>query len=326
MKSFHIYQKRKGENSFMFKFSWKRLGIAAGLSLSLVAAGCGSDDNDSATDDKSSDNSDDVNYSEEMDYSVTAIEPGAGVVQAAEDATEDYDSMEGWEVQTSSSGAMATTLGEAIKNEEPIVVTGWSPHWKFAKYDLKYLDDPEGTFGEAETIDTMVREGLEDDMPEAYQVLDQFNWTPDDLEDVMLEVSEGTDPEEAAAEWIEENEDKVDEWTEGVDEVDGDEIELVYVEWDTEIASTNVVGKVLEDLGYNVKVSPLDNAVMWQAVANGEADGMVAAWLPATHGDLYEQYKDDLVELGPNLEGAKIGLVVPEYMDIDSIEDLEPAK
>lgn len=27
----------------MFKFDWKKLGIAAGLSLSLVAAGCGSD-------------------------------------------------------------------------------------------------------------------------------------------------------------------------------------------------------------------------------------------------------------------------------------------
>lgn len=310
----------------MFKLSWKRLGIAAGLSLSLVAAGCGSDDGGSATEDDAADNDGETNYGEEMDYTITAIEPGAGVVQAAEDATEDYDSLEGWDVQTSSSGAMATTLGEAIKNEEPIVVTGWSPHWKFAKYDLKYLEDPEGTFGEAETIDTMVREGLEDDMPEAYQVLDNFNWTPDDLEDVMLEISDGADPEEAATEWIEENEDKVAEWTEGVDKVDGGDIELVYVEWDTEVGSTNVIGKVLGDLGYNVKVSPLDNAVMWQAVANGEADGMVAAWLPATHGDLYEQYKDDLVELGPNLEGAKIGLVVPEYMDIDSIEDLEPAK
>jgi glycine betaine/proline transport system substrate-binding protein len=309
----------------MFTFSWKRLGIAAGLSLSLVAAGCGADDNDTATDESGSD-SKGANYSEEMDYTITAIEPGAGVVQAAENATEEYDSLEGWDVQTSSSGAMATALGEAISNEEPIAVTGWSPHWKFAKYDLKYLEDPKGVFGEEETIETMVRKGLEDDMPEAYEVLDNFHWTPDDLEAVMLEISEGADPKEAAADWIEDNQDKVDEWTEGVDKVDGDDIELVYVEWDTEIASTHVIGKVLEDLGYNVKTTPLDNAVMWQAIANGEADGMVAAWLPATHGELYEQYKDDLIELGPNLEGAKIGLVVPEYMDIDSIEDLEPAK
>ncbi len=33
--------------------------------------------------------------------------------------------------------------------------------------DLKYLDDPEGTMGEAESINTVVRQGLADDMPEA---------------------------------------------------------------------------------------------------------------------------------------------------------------
>ena len=51
--------------------------------------------------------------------------------------------------------------------------------------------------------------------------------------------------------------DTVAEWTEGVDEVDGDAIEFVYVEWDTEIGSTNVIGLVLEDLGYDVTVTPL---------------------------------------------------------------------
>src|SRR5699024_3765629 len=326
---YNIY--RRGEIIYMSKFTWKRLGMIAGLSLTLVAAGCGSDDgeDDTATeDDTSSDDAqtEEVNYGEEMDYAITAIEPGAGVVQASEDAVEEYDNLDGWEVQTSSSGAMATALGEAIDKEEPIVVTGWSPHWKFAEYDLKYLEDPKGVFGEAEIISTMVREGLEEDLPNAYKLLDQFYWTPDDLEAVMLEISQGAEPAEAAAEWVEANEDKVAEWTDGVEEVDGEEIELVYVEWDTEIGSTHVVGKVLEDLGFNVTVTPLDNAVMWQAVANGEADGMVAAWLPGTHGDLYEEYKDQLVDLGENLEGAKIGLVVPEYMDVDSIEDLQPAE
>ena len=62
---------------------------------------------------------------------------------------------------TSSSGAMTVALGQdTIKNKEDIVITGWSPHWMFAKYDLKYLDDPEGTMGEAESINTMVRQGL----------------------------------------------------------------------------------------------------------------------------------------------------------------------
>ena len=305
---------------------FKQLGMVSGLSAVLLLSACGGSNNDADNnaENAGNNNAGGENYGEEMNYSITGIEAGAGVFQAAEDATEEYDNLDGWDVQASSSGAMATALGEAIENEEPIVVTGWSPHWKFAKYDLKYLEDPKEVFGEAETINTMVRDGLKDDMPEAYEVLDNFHWEPEDLEDVMLEISDGADPEEAAADWVEDNQDAVDEWTDGVDEVDGDEIELVYVEWDTEIGSTNVVGKVLEDLGYDVTVTPLDNAVMWEAVATGEADGMVAAWLPGTHGDLYEEYKDDLEDLGENLEGAKIGLVVPEYMDVDSIEDLDP--
>ncbi|WP_026771777.1 glycine betaine ABC transporter substrate-binding protein [Sediminibacillus terrae] len=311
----------------MFKLNLKRLGLAAGLSFTLVAAGCGSDDG-SDSDNAGSDNGGgETNYSEEVDYTITGIEPGAGVVQAAEDATETYDSLAGWEVETSSSGAMATALGEAIDNEEPIVVTGWTPHWMFAKYDLKYLEDPEGSFGEAEEIKTMVRQGLKDDMPNAYKILDQFNWESSDMEEVMLEISNGTSPEDAAAAWVEDNSDKVAEWTDGTEEVDGTEIELAYVEWDSEVASTNVMKKVLEDQGFKVTITPLDNAVMWQAVANGDADGMVAAWMPATHAAQFEEYGDQVEDLGANLEGAKIGLVVPKYMEgVDSIEDLQPAE
>ncbi|MFP7494840.1 glycine betaine ABC transporter substrate-binding protein [Terribacillus saccharophilus] len=290
---------------------WKTLGAATGLALTLVAAGCG---NDSSSSDS---------FSEQVDYTITGIEAGAGVMSATEKAIEDYDQLNGWTLQPSSSGAMATTLGEAIKDEEPIIITGWTPHWMFSKYDLKYLEDPKGSFGSEETINTMTRQGFADDVPGANTVLDQFNWSTDDMGEVMLEVSEGTDPAEAARKWVDEHADQVAEWTKGAEEGSGQEVSLTYVEWDSEVASTNVMKVVLDDLGYDAKITPLDNAVMWQSVANGEADAMVAAWLPTTHGDLYDQYKDQVVDLGPNLEGAKTGLVVPSYVDANSIEDLE---
>src|SRR5690625_1311531 len=163
----------------------------------------------------------DVDSIEDLDdqvgKAITGIDPGAGVVTAAEDAIEDYDNLNDWEVQVSSDGAMVTALGQAYENEEPIIVTGWSPHWKFSSYDLKFLEDPEGSFGDEQYISTMVREGLEEDMPEAYQVLDEFYWTAEDMEEVMLDMSEGTDPEDAASKWIENNQDKVDEWIEGIE-------------------------------------------------------------------------------------------------------------
>jgi glycine betaine/proline transport system substrate-binding protein len=154
-----------------------------------------------------------ADYTDEFGGEITGIEPGAGVVQSAEQSLEDY-SLADWTVATSSSGAMTTVLGQKYDNEEAVVVTGWTPHWKFASYDLKYLEDPEGSFGGAETIETFVREGFEADSPAAYEVLDNFFWEPADMETVMLEMSEGTDPEDAAANWIENNRDKVDAWLE----------------------------------------------------------------------------------------------------------------
>lgn len=159
-----------------------------------------------------------ADLTDQADQTITGIEAGAGVMTATEEALDTYENLSDWTLQPSSSGAMVTTLGQAYQNEEDFIVTGWSPHWKFQTYDLKYLDDPEGVFGDAETIDTFAREGLAEDMPEAHEVLENFNWTVEDMEAVMLEISEGVDPEEAARNWVDANEDKVSEWTAGVSE------------------------------------------------------------------------------------------------------------
>lgn len=150
--------------------------------------------------------------SDQANQTITGIEPGAGVVAAAEEAVGTYSNLSDWTVQTSSSGAMTTELGTAIANEEEIVITGWSPHWMFQEYDLKYLEDTEGVFGDGETINTMARLGLQDDMPEAYQILDNFFWEVADMESVMAEINDGADPQTAAQAWIEENQETVDQW------------------------------------------------------------------------------------------------------------------
>lgn len=154
-----------------------------------------------------------ADLSDEAGKTITGIEPGAGVVAAAENTVATYDNLSDWNVATSSSGAMTVALGQAIKNKEDIVITGWSPHWMFAKYDLKYLDDPEGTMGEAESINTMVRQGLADDLPEVYEVLDKFNWTQEDMEEVMLSINDGTSAEDAAKDWVTNHPEEVAAWT-----------------------------------------------------------------------------------------------------------------
>ncbi|WP_331490833.1 glycine betaine ABC transporter substrate-binding protein [Aquibacillus rhizosphaerae] len=298
----------------------KSIGITLGLSFAVLLTGCG---NEEDAQDNGNADEDTANLGEELNYTITGIEPGAGTTELARNTLEEYENLEGWELQEGSTAGMLTTLGEAIDNEEPIIVTGWTPHWMFASYDLKYLEDPKETFGGAENINTIARLGLEEDMPSAYKILDRFQWEPEDMEEVMLNAQD-VSFEEAAQNWLEDNQDKVDEWTEGVEKVDGKQIELVSTPWDTERSSGTVMKILLEQQGFDVTLTPVDPAIMFQAVANAEADASLAPWLPITHGSFYEKHKDNIIDLGENLTGAKIGMVVPEYMDIDSIEDLQP--
>lgn len=296
--------------------------ILAGLMTALILTACG------GTGDSEEDASDETtgeNYGEAINYTVTGIEPGAGISVTTEKALEEYDNLQDWTVELSSTGAMMSELEKKIDNEEPIVITGWNPHWMFAKYpDMKYLEDPKEVYGGEETINSIARIGLEEEKPEAFKLINQFSWDVEDMEYIMYESEKsGQDIEEVAKQWVEENEDKVTEWVEGVEDSDGEEVELVATPWDSELASAGVLKEVMEQKGFDVTVTPVDVAVVFESVANGDADASLAAWLPVTHKDFYEKHKEDMIDLGPNLSGAKIGLTVPEYMDIDSIEDLE---
>ena len=253
---------------------------------------------------------------------IVGIEPGSGTMNIAEETVEAYDL--DLELLPSSEPAMLTELQGALQDEEPIVVTLWQPHWMFSEYDLKFLEDPQGTLGESENIHTMVRHGLEEEQQSAYQLLDNFYWEIDDMNEVMSKFGQSDDvePRDAAEEWIADNRDKVEVWTEGIDPVENETIELGYVNWDTELSSTNVVALMLEELGYTVELTPLDMGIAFESLSVGEIDGMLIAWLPVGASSYAEQYKDDIVDLGPSLEGAQQGFVVPAYMDIDSIDDL----
>ncbi|GEK91112.1 glycine betaine ABC transporter substrate-binding protein [Alkalibacterium kapii] len=298
----------------MKKSKYRRLLTV--LPISFILFGCESGD-------ETKDEAD--NLSEAVDYTFTGIEAGSGITELTLDMINDYDNLEGWEVNKSSTAGMITALDRAIENEEPIIVTGWSPHYIFAEHDLKILDDPKNSLGEEETIKTIVRQGLEEDKPNAYEIMDRFSWDKEDMEEVMLEAQE-IPFEEAAQNWVDENGDKVSEWTEGSETVDGEPFHLISTPWDTERASSNVMAIVLEDLGYEVDITNVDPVVMFQAISEDEGDASLSPWLPTSFGAYYEQFEGQFEDLGPNMTGVSNGIVVPAYMDIDSVEDLKPRK
>lgn len=258
-----------------------------------------------------------------FDREIIGIEPGAGIMGATEEALETYDSLAEYELIDSSDAAMSASLIDAADDEEWIVVTGWTPHWKFGTVDLKFLEDPEDCYGEAETINALVREGFEDDHPDVAEFLDEFLIDDPELSEIMLNIDETGDDIEAVEMWAEDNPDKIDEWALDVDG-EGEEIELAYMDWICARGKTYLVAHILEnEMNYEVSTIQADAGGVYTDVAAGDTDAFVASWQPVTHETYIEDYGDELVDLGPVYEGAKIGLVVPEYVDIDSIDEMD---
>jgi len=144
---------------------------------------------------------------------VIGIDPGAGLMRLSEKAMKDYG-LDKLELVEGSGATMTAALADAIKNKKWVVVTAWSPHWMFGKWDLKYLKDPKGVLGEEEHIDTIVRKGLKKDMPEVYKFLDNFGWKDaNQLQMVMAWNQEpGADRYENAKRFLKENAAQVDSW------------------------------------------------------------------------------------------------------------------
>lgn len=143
---------------------------------------------------------------------ITGIEPGAGIMAATDKTLAAYPNLSDWTLQASSSGAMISALEKAYKNQEEIVITGWSPHWLFNRYKLHYLEDPKGTMGREESIKTLARKDLKEKSPEVYQVLENFSWESSDMASVMADIQSGQTPEQAADKWLKANSETVETW------------------------------------------------------------------------------------------------------------------
>lgn len=101
-----------------------------------------------------------------------------------------------------------------------------------------------------------------------------------------------------------------------------EQVEILYPNWAEGIAFTNLAQAILQDKGYDIKITPLEPGPIYAAIAKGDADLMLDAWLPHTHEDYWERYGDDIDKLGESFSDGTTGLVVPDYVDIESIEDL----
>ena len=132
---------------------------------------------------------------------IIGINPGAGIMKLTKKLIADYGL--DYELVASSEAGMLASLKKAYDRKEWVAVTGWKPHTKFARYDLKILKDPKLVLGKAETISIIAAKGWSKRNPELAKFFANFKMNDDLLGSLMLAVEGKTGKEdEAVREWL----------------------------------------------------------------------------------------------------------------------------
>lgn len=144
---------------------------------------------------------------------IHGIDPGAGLMRLSKKAVKAY-ALDDYELIASSGAGMTAALKRAFRRKRWIVVTGWSPHWMFGAYKLRYLSDPKGTLGGLERVHAIARRGFYREHPKAAAMVARMFIPLDELQAVMY-AARDTSYEQAVADYIRDHPKRIDYWVTG---------------------------------------------------------------------------------------------------------------
>ncbi|MFO7843985.1 MAG: glycine betaine ABC transporter substrate-binding protein [Bacteroidales bacterium] len=143
-------------------------------------------------------------------FPVIGIDEGAGVMQKAQIALNNHTFSN--KLLSLSEKQMIQHLEDSIKRRKEIVITGWEPHWIFARYEVRFLEDPKNLFGVKENIYTVGRTGIQEEHPQAVRFFERMQLTEKQLNQLVYAIQLSEDPQQGAKQWINENEYIVNQW------------------------------------------------------------------------------------------------------------------
>jgi glycine betaine/proline transport system substrate-binding protein len=132
-------------------------------------------------------------------------------------------------VYAGSEAALLTELEGAYENQEPLLFYFYKPHWAFVDYELTEVVLPEVTAActeaaagngrgyncdyPADVLYKAVNDGLAESDPAVFEFLSSMSYSNEEQEEIahLIDV-DGLSPEEAAAQWVSENEEIWSAW------------------------------------------------------------------------------------------------------------------
>lgn len=139
---------------------------------------------------------------------IIGIEPSAGAMGILKGKLLKEYGLDGeYQVVDGSTPGMLAELKRAYEKHEPVAVVLWSPHWAYASYDLKKLEDPKGAWGKGDGIHTLARKGFAADEPEVASWLRSFKLTEAQLTGLEAKIQEAGKGKEqqAVRDWLKEH-------------------------------------------------------------------------------------------------------------------------
>ena len=221
-------------------------------------------------------------------------------------------------VWAGSEDAILAAVDASVRQDEPVLVSLWTPHSAIKAYDLSevklpaYSDECYAT-ADADGVDCdypaddlfkIAWAGLEEAAPAAWSLLSNMSYTTADQISMLAAVeSEGKSIDEAAAEWIAGNEATWRPWLSGETSrgtgmrLPGEGVSLTMAggNWLFSYFQAELLRQLMEMLGYEVSDPAdleLDSSQAYLAMAQGEADFWVNSWNPDDNNWLAEELPD----------------------------------
>nr|WP_299380415.1 glycine betaine ABC transporter substrate-binding protein [uncultured Halomonas sp.] len=101
--------------------------------------------------------------------------------------------------------------------------------------------------------------------------------------------------------------------TQAADEADT--VNFVVPPWPGVTVKTEIVARLIDDLGYQANRIDMSSTVGYSTLQSGDTDVFLGGWLPAQQ-KIYDaaMQSNAIVDLGNNVEGARMGFAVPGYV------------
>ncbi len=100
--------------------------------------------------------------------------------------------------------ALFNLVSRKIERNEPVVFTGWKPHYMFGKHKLRILEDSKKIFGIEETMTSFVSKRLAMENPQLVAFMRTFKIKPEELNKALYRLENGMTIEEAVQTYIKE--------------------------------------------------------------------------------------------------------------------------